>query len=62
VFAHGVVGPGNGPWRRCGKLRELIRPTGWRAVPRTLGSMKTADAITSAGINCCSTVCQHKCK
>jgi hypothetical protein len=21
----------------------------------------TADAMASAGINCCSTVCQHKC-
>jgi hypothetical protein len=24
VFAHGVEGPGNGPGRRCGKLRELF--------------------------------------
>jgi hypothetical protein len=41
VFAHGVGGPGSGPWQRCGKLRELFRPTSWRTVTRTPGSVIT---------------------
>ena len=32
-----------------------------RNLPWFLNLMLTADAMASAGINCCSTVCQHKC-
>jgi hypothetical protein len=50
VFAHGVGGPGSGPGRRCGKLRELFRPTGWRAATRTPGSVITVCRLAMGGL------------